>query len=59
MLVLTSGTTVGDPIEANAAGEIFAREDEVYVGSVKGNTGLVLQRQVLPPHFLIPTFAAM
>jgi hypothetical protein len=34
------GTSVGDRIEANAAGEIFARDtDSVPVGSVKGNLG--------------------
>lgn len=35
------GTSVGDPIEANAAGELFSRKDDVLIGSVKGNLGLV------------------
>lgn len=35
----TLGTTVGDPIEANAAGGIFYRGDDLVVGSVKGNLG--------------------
>ncbi|KAF7333968.1 Polyketide synthase [Mycena sanguinolenta] len=34
-----TGTSVGDPIEGNAAGEIFAREDFLDVGTVKGNVG--------------------
>ena len=35
-----SGTTVGDPIEKNTAGEFYARkEGDLYVGSVKGNLG--------------------
>lgn len=37
-----TGTAVGDPIECNAAGPIFARSDEVVVGSLKGNIGYVL-----------------
>ena len=37
----TLGTTVGDPIEANAAGEVFNRSDDLIVGSVKGNLGHV------------------
>ena len=37
----TLGTTVGDPIEANAAGEIFYRDEDLIVGSVKGNLGSV------------------
>ena len=32
---------VGDPIEANAAGEIFHRDDDLVVGSIKGNLGYV------------------
>lgn len=36
---MPQGTAVGDPIEANAAGEVFARNDEVLIGSVKGNLG--------------------
>jgi len=36
-----SGTTVGDPIEANAVGEVFHRNDDLIVGSVKGNLGYV------------------
>lgn len=36
-----TGTPVGDPIEVNALGEIFAvdREDECLIGSVKSNIG--------------------
>ncbi|KAF5356753.1 hypothetical protein D9756_006516 [Leucocoprinus leucothites] len=35
-----TGTSVGDPIEANAAGEIFCKnESRIKVGSVKGNIG--------------------
>lgn len=30
---------VGDPIEANLAGEAFARDDRIIIGSVKGNVG--------------------
>ena len=43
-----SGTTVGDPIETNTAGEFYARkEGDLYVGSVKGNLGCVA-RPALP-----------
>jgi hypothetical protein len=35
----TLGTPVGDPIEANAAGEVFHRSGDIIVGSVKGNLG--------------------
>jgi len=35
-----SGTSVGDPLEANAAGEFYARKDDhLIIGSVKGNIG--------------------
>ncbi|KAJ7464985.1 putative polyketide synthase [Mycena galericulata] len=34
-----TGTAVGDPIEANWAGSKFQRDDELLVGSVKGNIG--------------------
>jgi len=43
------GTTVGDPIEANAAGEVFHRSDDLVVGSVKGNLGCVY---ITPGQFL-------
>ena len=34
------GTSVGDPLEVNAAGEFYARKDgHLIVGSVKGNIG--------------------
>ena len=48
------GTTVGDPIEANAAGEVFRRNDELIVGSVKGNLGCVylIRRRFLIVGFL-------
>lgn len=33
---------MGDPLEANAAGEFYARKDDhLIVGSVKGNIGYV------------------
>ncbi|KAJ7782237.1 hypothetical protein DFH07DRAFT_789912 [Mycena maculata] len=59
-----TGTAIGDPIEANAAGEIFARSDEIDVGTVKGNVGHleaaaflvsllkvchILEKKVIPP----------
>jgi len=65
-----TGTAVGDPIEANAAGELFARDDEVIIGSVKGNLGhlevsafftsllkicLVLENKVIPPNVHLNT----
>ncbi|KAJ7218352.1 hypothetical protein GGX14DRAFT_356888 [Mycena pura] len=34
-----TGTPVGDPIEANTAGQIFATDRSVAFGSVKGNVG--------------------
>ncbi|KAK7042708.1 polyketide synthase [Favolaschia claudopus] len=34
-----TGTPVGDPIEANTAGRIFASEKSIEFGSVKGNIG--------------------
>lgn len=37
-----SGTAVGDPIEVNMAGALFSRDDEVTIGSVKGNIGFVI-----------------
>ncbi|KAJ7832642.1 hypothetical protein B0H14DRAFT_2591918 [Mycena olivaceomarginata] len=61
---LTSGTSVGDPIEANAAGEVFARSEYLDVGTVKGNVGhleaaaflvsllkacLILENKIIPP----------
>ncbi|KAJ7853619.1 thiolase-like protein [Mycena leptocephala] len=59
-----TGTAVGDPIEANAAAEIFARSEYVDVGTVKGNIGhleaaaflvsllkacLILEKKSIPP----------
>lgn len=38
---LFQGTARGDPTEANWAGESFGRDDELTIGSVKGNIGLV------------------
>ncbi|KAJ7676078.1 hypothetical protein DFH06DRAFT_977335, partial [Mycena polygramma] len=35
----TAGTSVGDPIEANMAGSLFARERDAKFGSIKGNIG--------------------
>ncbi|KAJ7200302.1 hypothetical protein GGX14DRAFT_572065 [Mycena pura] len=61
---LLTGTSVGDPIEANAAGEIFARGEDLNVGTVKGNIGhleaaaflvsllktcLILEKKIIPP----------
>ncbi|OSX62596.1 hypothetical protein POSPLADRAFT_1055969 [Postia placenta MAD-698-R-SB12] len=34
-----TGTAKGDPTEVNWVGEEFSREDEVLIGSVKGNIG--------------------
>ncbi|KAF9466964.1 polyketide synthase [Collybia nuda] len=34
-----TGTAAGDPIEANWVGERFLREDDLLIGSVKGNIG--------------------
>ncbi|KAJ7583475.1 hypothetical protein C8J56DRAFT_1055239 [Mycena floridula] len=34
-----TGTAAGDPVEANWTGREFQREDEVIIGSVKGNIG--------------------
>ena len=34
-----TGTATGDPAEANWVGEQFKRDDELIVGSVKGNIG--------------------
>ncbi|KAJ7690500.1 acyl transferase domain-containing protein [Mycena rosella] len=59
-----TGTSVGDCIEANTAGEVFARDTDVAVGSVKGNIGhlesaaflvsllkacLILEHKIIPP----------
>lgn len=45
---MDAGTPVGDPVEANAAGELFSRQDEVLIGSVKGNIGSVKNLRVSP-----------
>ncbi|OCH84204.1 putative polyketide synthase [Obba rivulosa] len=60
-----TGTAKGDPTEANWVGEEFQREDEVLIGSVKGNIGhteisaflaslskvlSILQNEVVPPN---------
>ncbi|KAJ6555282.1 hypothetical protein B0H10DRAFT_2201676 [Mycena sp. CBHHK59/15] len=59
-----TGTSVGDRIEANAAGEVFARGEALPVGTVKGNVGhleaaaflisllkacLILEKKIVPP----------
>ncbi|KAJ7776526.1 hypothetical protein DFH07DRAFT_798454 [Mycena maculata] len=59
-----TGTSIGDPIEANAAGEIFARPEPLDVGTIKGNVGHleataflvsllkachILEKKVIPP----------
>ena len=36
-----TGTASGDPTEANWVGEKFKRDDELLIGSVKGNVGYV------------------
>ncbi len=33
------GTAQGDPTEANWVGEEFKRDNEILIGSVKGNIG--------------------
>lgn len=38
-LLWISGTAAGDPAEANWVGEAFRRDDELLIGSVKGNIG--------------------
>jgi len=55
LALVISGTTVGDPIEANATGEIFNRGDDLLIGSVKGNLGYVhlILREFLGVDFLI------
>ncbi|KAJ7351379.1 polyketide synthase [Mycena albidolilacea] len=34
-----TGTSVGDPVEANGVGNHFKRDEELLIGSVKGNFG--------------------
>lgn len=34
-----TGTSVGDPVEANWVGNSFKRDSELLIGSVKGNIG--------------------
>jgi 3-oxoacyl-(acyl-carrier-protein) synthase len=34
-----TGTSVGDPVEANWVGNHFKRDSELLIGSVKGNIG--------------------
>jgi acyl transferase domain-containing protein len=34
-----TGTSVGDQVEANWVGNHFKRDEELLIGSVKGNTG--------------------
>lgn len=36
-----TGTAAGDPVEANWVGEKFKRDDEILIGSVKGNIGYI------------------
>ena len=40
-LMIFSGTASGDPTEANWVGAEFKRDDELALGSVKGNVGYV------------------
>ena len=42
-LIRVAGTAQGDPTEANWVGAEFRRDDELIVGSVKGNIGYVFQ----------------
>ncbi|KAK6966524.1 polyketide synthase [Favolaschia claudopus] len=59
-----TGTSVGDPIEANATAEIFAKDESAVFGAVKGNIGhlevasflaslvkacLMFQHNIIPP----------
>lgn len=53
ILTLVLGTPVGDPVEANASGEVFSREEPVFIGSVKGNTGSVGFNSTFPDGNLI------
>ena len=41
LICLFSGTASGDPTEANWVGTEFKRDDELALGSVKGNVGYV------------------
>ncbi|CCM02247.1 uncharacterized protein FIBRA_04328 [Fibroporia radiculosa] len=65
-----TGTAKGDPIEANWVGEEFQRDDDLLVGSVKGNIGhteivsllasmskviSTLQHGLIPPNINIRT----
>ena len=36
-----TGTARGDPTEANWVGDMFKRDDELLIGSLKGNLGYV------------------
>ncbi|KAH7906404.1 hypothetical protein BJ138DRAFT_1222020, partial [Hygrophoropsis aurantiaca] len=60
-----TGTSVGDPIEVNAAGAVFEGDGELPLGSVKGNIGhlesvaflaslikacLIFENGIIPPH---------
>ncbi|KAF4573438.1 putative PKS/NRPS-like protein biosynthetic cluster [Pleurotus pulmonarius] len=60
-----TGTQVGDPIEVNAAGELFATDHECLIGSIKSNIGHmemaaflgsllkvchIFDKGVIPPH---------
>ncbi|KAJ7087152.1 hypothetical protein C8R44DRAFT_991421, partial [Mycena epipterygia] len=68
-----TGTSVGDPIEANAAGQIFATSSPVVFGTVKGNIGhlevaaflasivkacLIFQHRIIPPTVNFSNLAA-
>ncbi|KAJ7505787.1 hypothetical protein B0H11DRAFT_1707695, partial [Mycena galericulata] len=59
-----TGTSVGDPIEANMAGSLFARDSAAKFGSIKGNIGhlevtaflasvakacLMFEHRIIPP----------
>lgn len=37
--MMVKGTAAGDPTEANWVGQVFKREDPLWIGSVKGNIG--------------------
>lgn len=52
MLIITpAGTAQGDPTEANWVGERFRRDDELLVGSVKGNLGYAMTLSVIRQFF--------
>ncbi|XDG06082.1 hypothetical protein ABKA04_005697 [Annulohypoxylon sp. FPYF3050] len=49
-----TGTSVGDPIETSAVGEVFGQSG-VYIGSVKPNVGHSLENKTIPPNIKFST----